>query len=63
MTIMTAATTLITIVTATTIATLWNRALCENVIVAQLVRKFPEIYGTQRYIFMFTRACHVPVLH
>lgn len=42
---MTAATTVTTVVTTKTIATPWNRALCENLIVAQLVRKFQEIYG------------------
>jgi len=26
---------------------------------SQLVKKFPSLYGTQRFITMFTRACHM----
>jgi hypothetical protein len=37
--------------------TLWNRVLLEKLIVAQLVKKFPAVYGTRRFITMFT-ACH-----
>jgi hypothetical protein len=30
----------------------------EKLLVPQFVKKFPIFYGTQRFITMFTRACH-----
>jgi hypothetical protein len=33
----------------------WRRVLLEKLIVIQLVKKFPAIYGTQMFITMFTR--------
>jgi hypothetical protein len=30
----------------------------EKLIVTQLVKKFPDFYGTRRFITMFTRVCH-----
>jgi hypothetical protein len=35
-----------------------DRVLLEKIIVSQLVKKFPAFFGTQRFITMFTRACH-----
>jgi hypothetical protein len=32
--------------------------LLEKLIVAQLVKKFLAFYGTERFITMFTGACH-----
>jgi hypothetical protein len=34
----------------------WNRLLLEKLTVAQLVEKFPTLYGTSRFIAVFTRA-------
>jgi hypothetical protein len=36
---------------------IWSRILLE-IIVAQLVKKFPALYGTRRFITVFTGACH-----
>jgi hypothetical protein len=36
----------------------WRRNLTEKIIVAQLVKKFPVFYGTQRFITQFTWDCH-----
>jgi hypothetical protein len=36
----------------------WDRALHEKLIAAQLVRKFPAFYGTQRFIAVCTRIHH-----
>jgi sulfur relay (sulfurtransferase) DsrC/TusE family protein len=30
----------------------------EKLTVTQLVKKFPTFYGSQRFITMFTKACH-----
>jgi hypothetical protein len=38
--------------------TLWKRAAIEKMIIIQLVRKFPALCGTQRFISIFTRARH-----
>jgi len=40
----------------------WNGALLERIIVIQVVKKFPAFYGTQRFIAVFTRADHCPIL-
>jgi len=34
------------------------RVLLEKLIVTQIVKNFPAFYGTQRFITVFTRACH-----
>jgi hypothetical protein len=36
----------------------WSRILLQKLIVTQLVKKFPALYGTRRYITVFTRALH-----
>jgi len=36
----------------------WSRVLLEKVIITQLVKKFPAIYGTWRFITMFIRSHH-----
>jgi len=36
----------------------WIRFLVEKLTVTQLVKKFPTFYGSQRFITVFTRACH-----
>jgi len=36
----------------------WSRVL-ENLIVTQLVKKVPALYGTWRFVTMFTRAHQV----
>jgi len=33
-------------------------ALLEKVKVPQLLKKFPAVYGPQKFITMFTKACH-----
>jgi hypothetical protein len=38
--------------------TIWNIFLFGKLIVTQLVKKFPAFYGTQRFITVFTTACH-----
>jgi hypothetical protein len=35
-----------------------SRLLCGKLRVAQLVKKFPNFYGTRSFITVFTRACH-----
>jgi hypothetical protein len=37
----------------------WNRVLRDKLTGSQLVKKFPPFYGSQRFIVMFTRACHL----
>jgi hypothetical protein len=37
----------------------WSRGLLEKLKVSQLVKKFPEFYGTRRFITAFTRARHL----
>jgi hypothetical protein len=32
--------------------------LLEKLLVAQLLKQFPTLYGTQRFIIVLTRACH-----
>jgi len=36
----------------------WSRALPEQLIVNQLVKKFSDFYGTRRFISVFKRARH-----
>jgi hypothetical protein len=36
----------------------WSMALLENVVVIQLLKKFPAFHRTRMCIFVFTRACH-----
>jgi len=38
--------------------TLQSRVFLEKLVVTQLVMKLCAFYGTQRFITMFTRACH-----
>jgi hypothetical protein len=33
--------------------TLWSRGLLEKLLVAQLLKKFPDLYGTRRFITVF----------
>jgi hypothetical protein len=41
----------------------WIRVLLEKLVVTQLVKKYPAIYGTRKFITVFTRAHHrVPIL-
>jgi len=40
----------------------WNRVLLVKLIVTQTVKKFPTFNGIQRFITMFTRACHLSPL-
>jgi hypothetical protein len=43
--------------------TSWNRAILVNLIVSQLVKKFPSLYGPERFTTIFTPACWVvPIL-
>jgi hypothetical protein len=37
----------------------WSRDLLETLTVSQLVKKFPTLYGTRRFITTFTRARHL----
>jgi hypothetical protein len=37
----------------------WSRVLLEKLTSFQLVKKFPKIYGTQRFITTFKSACHL----
>ena len=37
----------------------WNRVLLEQLIGAQLIKKFRAFYGAQNFITMFTVACHL----
>jgi len=37
----------------------WTRVLLENLTGFQLVKKFPAFYGTQRFVTIFTSACHL----
>jgi hypothetical protein len=37
-------------------STPWIRILFQKLTVAQLIKKFPEFYGTQKFIAMFTKA-------
>jgi len=37
----------------------WSRLLLEKLTGLQLVKKFPEFYGTRRFITAFTRARHL----
>ena len=39
--------------------TTWSRALPEKLRGPQLVNKFPEFYGTQRFITAFKNTCHL----
>jgi hypothetical protein len=37
----------------------WSIVLPEKLTGSQLVKKFPECYGTQRFIIAFTSACQL----
>jgi hypothetical protein len=39
--------------------TTWSRGILEKLTVSPRVKKFPAFYGTQRFINVFTRACHL----
>jgi hypothetical protein len=39
--------------------TSWSRILLEKLTVPQLVKKFPTLYGTARFIAVCTRAHHL----
>ena len=41
--------------------TSWSRVLLEKLTSSQPVKKFPTLYGTQRFITAFTSACHLSV--
>jgi hypothetical protein len=36
----------------------YSKVLLEKLIASQLVNKYPEFYETQRFISVFTKACH-----
>jgi hypothetical protein len=38
--------------------TAWSRVPLEELIVAQVVKKFPALYGIRRFITVFTRSRH-----
>jgi hypothetical protein len=37
----------------------WSRVLPEKLKRHKILKKFPVFYGTQRFITVFTRACHL----
>ena len=37
----------------------WSRVLLENLTGSQLVKKFPAVYGTRRFIVAVTSAHHL----
>jgi hypothetical protein len=41
------------------ILTPWSKVLLEKLTGSQLVKKFPALYGTWRFITAFTSACHL----
>ena len=41
--------------------TTWRRVLLVKLSVSHLVKKFPTIYGTRRFITAFTTACQLPL--
>jgi hypothetical protein len=43
----------------TYLLTLWSRVLLEKRTALQLVKKFPEFYGTRRFLTALTSARHV----
>ena len=43
----------------TYLLTAWSRVLLEKLTGLQLVKKFPALYGTQKFITAFTSACHL----
>jgi hypothetical protein len=43
----------------TLLLTPWSRVLLEKLIGLQLVKKFPALYGTRRFITAFTSALHL----
>ena len=45
--------------TAYSLLTLWNRVLPQKPTGSQLVKKFPAVQGTQRFITAFTRTRHL----
>jgi hypothetical protein len=40
----------------------WRRFLLDELIISQLVKKFPSFYGTQRFSTMFSRAHHLSLM-
>ena len=43
----------------TSLLTPWSRVLLEKLTASQLVKKFPALYGTRRFITALTRASHL----
>jgi hypothetical protein len=43
----------------TYLLTAWNRVLVKKLTGSQLVKKFPEFYGTRRFITAFTSVLHL----
>ena len=43
----------------THLLTPWSKALLEKLTGFQLVKKFPALYGTRRFITALTSACHL----
>jgi hypothetical protein len=41
----------------------WDTSHFEKLIVAQVVKKFPAFYGTQRFIIMFTGNLTLSQMH
>jgi hypothetical protein len=64
-TTLTTTTTTTTVITATTTTltttttTLLSRHFSEKLTGPQLIKQFPAFYGTQRFITIFTTACHL----
>jgi hypothetical protein len=46
-------------VTLIYLLTPWSRVIIEKLTSSQLVKKFPEFYGTRRFITAFTSARHL----
>jgi len=42
----------------TNLRTPWNRNLLEKLTVTQLLKKFPDLYATRRFIIVYTRPRH-----
>jgi len=45
--------------TIISLRTPWRRVLLEKLVVLQLVKKFPEFYGSRKFITVFTRFYHL----
>jgi hypothetical protein len=37
----------------------WSKVLLDKLIFTKLIKKFSSFYGTQRFITVFTKACHL----